>query len=59
MKLLLPKLDSASETIMGNPLDIKTTISILSVMNGQELVTKKLIGNILRYSSLITESIQT
>lgn len=61
---LLSKLDCSSQTTpdfdkMASPFDIRTAISILPVMNGQEQVTQQLIDGILLYSSLITAETQS
>lgn len=63
IKTLLSMVDSSSQTevesennsTMASAFDIKTAISLLPVMNGQEEVTKQLIDGILLYSTLITE----
>lgn len=63
IKLLLSMVDSNSQTdpeieIMAKSFDIRTAISLLPVMNGQEQVTKQLVDGILLYSSLISEETQ-
>lgn len=61
---LLSKIDCSSQTTpdfdtMASPFDIRTAISLLPVMNGQEQVTQQLIDGILLYSSLITAETQS
>ncbi|KAG7296210.1 hypothetical protein JYU34_021316 [Plutella xylostella] len=68
IKGLLSSLDSSSQTEdiehriqhklykMADSFDIKTAISLLPVMTGQEQVTNQLIDGILLYSSLINDS---
>ncbi|KAJ8719113.1 hypothetical protein PYW07_016669 [Mythimna separata] len=48
--------DSNLATKMSDSFDIKTAISLLPVMNGQEQVTNQLIDGILLYSSLINDA---
>lgn len=47
---------SDSVTKMADAFDIKTAISLLPVINGQEQVTNQLIDGILLYSSLINDA---
>ncbi|KAI5632752.1 hypothetical protein NE865_14513 [Phthorimaea operculella] len=57
-EIIIPKnLEKAAK--MAAPFDIKTAISLLPIMNGQEQVTKQLIDGILLYSSLVTDETQS